>query len=110
MVWVGFFQVLWQEHRIFSGTVAELFVNRDTERPLGLYYQQPSFHLLWQPTYWNGFTSLPPSNVRPSKPCTRRTPPPPGANLWYTRRRFRKTSSLNDALIHDFVRRIVDTA
>jgi predicted nucleotidyltransferase len=30
-------------------------------------------------------------------------------NLWYTRRRFCDVSSLNDALIRDIVRRIVDT-
>ena len=39
MVWVGFLQPVWQEHRVLSGTVAELFMNHDTVRSSGLYYQ-----------------------------------------------------------------------
>ena len=49
MVSVGLFQVLWQEHRIFSGTVAVLFMNRGTERRLGVYVSTPAFHLIGQP-------------------------------------------------------------
>lgn len=58
MVWAGLFQVLWQEHRVFSGTVALLFMNRGTERRFGVYHQQPSFHLVWQPTFYYPFFTL----------------------------------------------------
>jgi len=49
---VGLFQKQWQAGKIFSLTVARIFMIGGKEPLLALCPQQRHFHLLWQPTFF----------------------------------------------------------